>query len=212
MMSKDRLEACGIVPVVVLDRVEDAVPLAQALLKGGIDVMEITFRTEAAKASIEEIARQVPEVYVGAGTVLTVDQVDQALEAGAQFIVSPGYDAEMVRYCQEKNVPVFPGALTPSEIMQALQQDIQTVKVFPANAFGGLQMIKALAGPFPSMHFMPTGGVNQENLKEYLLNPKIHAVGGSWICTKSLIEAGDWEEITKRARESRETFLSVRPA
>nr|WP_072536500.1 bifunctional 4-hydroxy-2-oxoglutarate aldolase/2-dehydro-3-deoxy-phosphogluconate aldolase [Anaerococcus mediterraneensis] len=209
-MSKDRFEKCGIIPVVVIDKVEDAYPLAKALYDGGIDVAEVTFRTDAAKDAIKEIAEKMPEVYVGAGTIINVDQADAAIEAGAKFIVSPGYDPEIVARCQEKDIPVFPGVVSPTEIMMAIKDGIKVVKFFPAGIFGGLKAIKSLAGPFPNIKFMPTGGVNIDNLKEFLSFEKIHAVGGSWICDQKLVQEGKWDEISTLCRQAREIYESVR--
>lgn len=205
----DRFQQCGIIPVAVIERVEDAVPLAKALYNGGIDVVEVTFRTDAAKDSIKEIAEKFPHTYVGAGTIINLEQLEQALGSGAKFIVSPGYNEKIIERCKEKNIPIIPGAVTPTEIMKAIEQNIDVVKYFPAGIFGGLKAIKSLASPFPNIKFMPTGGVNISNLKDFLSFEKIHAVGGSWICDKKLIEEGNWKEITRLSKEAKEVFESI---
>lgn len=210
MSITKRLEQCGIVPVVVLDDVKDAVPLAEALLAGGIDVAEITFRTKAAEESIKQISENVPEILVGAGTVLTMDQLERAYQAGAKFIVSPGFDINIVKRAKELNLAMFPGGVTPTEIIQILNESLDTVKFFPAGNYGGLKTMKSLAAPFGDVKFMPTGGVNASNLKEFLEFDKIVAVGGSWICDKKLVADGNFAEITKLCKEAKEIFNSVR--
>ena len=198
-----RLAAAGVVPVVVLDKAEDAVPTARAMVAGGIDVMEITFRTAAAADSIRAVAAEVPEMLVGAGTVLNLEQCKLAVECGAKFIVSPGYDEETVAWCVENGVAVTPGCVTPTEIMAALRHGLKVVKFFPANVYGGLNAIKALAGPFVGLKFIPTGGVNQQNLGEFVSNPSIHAVGGSWVCPKADIAEHNFDKITQLCAEAR---------
>lgn len=198
-----RLAAAGVVPVVVLDKAEDAVPAAKAMVAGGIDVMEITFRTAAAADSIRAVAAEVPEMLVGAGTVLNLEQCKLAVECGAKFIVSPGYDEETVAWCVENGVAVTPGCVTPTEIMAALKHGLKVVKFFPANVYGGLSAIKALSGPFVGLKFIPTGGVNQQNLGEFVSNPSIHAVGGSWVCPKADIAAHNFDKITQLCAEAR---------
>ena len=198
-----RLAAAGVVPVVVLDKAEDAVPTARAMVAGGIDVMEITFRTAAAADSIRAVAAEVPEKLVGAGTVLNLEQCKLAVECGAKFIVSPGYDEETVAWCVENGVAVTPGCVTPTEIMAALRHGLKVVKFFPANVYGGLNAIKALAGPFVGLKFIPTGGVNQQNLGEFVSNPSIHAVGGSWVCPKADIAEHNFDKITQLCAEAR---------
>lgn len=210
MTVNERIERCGIVPVVVLDDKEDAISLAKALIKGGIDVCEVTFRTDAAKESIEHISLEVPEMLVGAGTVLTIKQLEMAVESGAKFIVSPGYDSKIVKRAKELKVDVFPGVVTPTEIINALNDGLDIVKFFPAGSFGGLKTIKALSGPFTNVRFMPTGGVNSSNLKEFLEFDKIFAVGGSWICDKKLVKEKKFDEITRLSKEARDIFKSVR--
>ena len=198
-----RLAAAGVVPVVVLDNAADAVPTAKAMVAGGIDVMEITFRTAAAADSIRAVAAEVPEMLVGAGTVLNLEQCKLAVECGAKFIVSPGYDEETVAWCVENGVAVTPGCVTPTEIMAALKHGLKVVKFFPANVYGGLSAIKALSGPFVGLKFIPTGGVNQQNLGEFVSNPSIHAVGGSWVCPKADIAAHNFDKITQLCAEAR---------
>ena len=198
-----RLAAAGVVPVVVLDNAADAVPTAKAMVAGGIDVMEITFRTAAAADSIRAVAAEVPEMLVGAGTVLNLEQCKLAVECGAKFIVSPGYDEETVAWCVENGVAVTPGCVTPTEIMAALKHGLKVVQFFPANVYGGLNAIKALSGPFVGLKFIPTGGVNQQNLGEFVSNPSIHAVGGSWVCPKADIAAHNFDKITQLCAEAR---------
>lgn len=204
------IENCGIIPVVVLDDAANAVPLVKALLAGGINICEITFRTAAAEESIRQIALNVPEMIVGAGTVITKEQLKAATDAGAKFIVSPGSDLEVIRYAKELGVYMLPGAVTPTEIMQLIKEDIKVVKFFPAENYGGLKTIKALSAPFPNIKFVPTGGVSLSNLTAYLEFDKIAAVGGSWLCTKDLIKDGKWDEITKLSKEAMDIFKSVR--
>jgi len=201
-MIMKKLADAGIVPVVVLEHAEDAVPTAKALLAGGIDVMEITFRTAAAEDSIRAVAKECPEMTVGAGTVVTMDQLKRALDCGAKFIVSPGFDEEVVDYCIEHDIAICPGCVTPSEIMRAMAKGLKVLKFFPANVYGGLKGMKALSGPFTSIKFIPTGGINRDNLAEYNA-PFIHAVGGSWLCSKSDILAGNFDLITKLSLEGR---------
>ena len=210
MLSIEQVAACGVVPVVVLEDAEQAVPTAKALLAGGINAMEITFRTSAAKASIAKVAAEVPEMIVGAGTVVNVEQLHDALEAGAKFIVSPGSDADVIREAMALNVPVMPGVVTPSEIMMGLKLGVRVFKFFPAESFGGLKTIKALCGPFPQIRFIPTGGINQNNAAEYFKNPKIVAVGGSWMVTKDMVAAGDFAGITEKSAAATALFREIR--
>ena len=199
---QEQIEKLGIVPVVVLNNAKDALPLAKALTEGGLPCAEITFRTEAAEESIRQMAAEYPEMLVGAGTVLTIEQVDRAVNAGAKFIVSPGFDPEIVDYCLSKEIPVFPGCITPSEVAQAVKRGLKVVKFFPAEQFGGAAAIKALAAPYTMMRFMPTGGVSAKNLKDYLSCDKIIACGGSWMVKDSLVNAGDFEEIVRLTAEA----------
>jgi 2-dehydro-3-deoxyphosphogluconate aldolase/(4S)-4-hydroxy-2-oxoglutarate aldolase len=188
-----------LLPVVVLTDPDDAAPLGEALLAGGLRAVEVTFRTDAAAAAIQTLAKQ-PELLVGAGTVLTADQVDHAVDAGARFVVSPGFGPAVVRRCQELGVPVFPGVASATEIMMALDAGLATVKFFPAEQLGGVAMVKALAAPFKSVRFIPTGGVTTANLAGYLASPAVLAVGGTWMVAPDLLAAGDWGEVTRRTR------------
>lgn len=191
-----------IIPVVKLEQAEDATKLARALYKGGICCMEITFRTAAAKDAIKKVAEEVPEMLVGAGTVIGAGQVADAVETGAKFIVSPGLSEEVVKKCRELDVICLPGCVTASEIMKAKSLGIGVVKFFPAETSGGIKAIKALAAPFGDMKFIPTGGINTENIGTYLENPFIAACGGSWMVKESDINAGNFEEITQKAQEA----------
>ena len=207
-----RLAQSGVVPVVVLEDAKDAVPTAKAMLAGGIDVMEITFRTAAAADSIKAVAQECPDMVVGAGTVINLEQCKLAVECGAKFIVSPGYDEETVAWCCDNGIPVTPGCVTPTEIMMALKHGLKVLKFFPANVYGGLSAIKSLAGPFGGVKFIPTGGVNAQNLAEFISSPYIHAVGGSWICPKADIAAGNFDKITALCKEARQTLLGFEVA
>ena len=198
-----RLANSIVVPVVVLDRAEDAIPTARAMAAGGVDTMEITFRTACAPEAIKAVAENCPEVCVGAGTIINVEQAKLAVEMGAKFIVSPGFSDEVVGWCVENGIPVAPGCVTPTEIMGALKHGLKMVKFFPANVYGGLNAMKNLAGPFVGLKFLPTGGVNAANIKEYIDAPFIHAVGGSWVCPKADIAAGNWQKITDLCIEAR---------
>ncbi len=198
----EKIQKIGIVPVVVLNDAKDAEPLAKALCAGGLPCAEVTFRTAAAAESIKIMSTKFPEMLVGAGTVLTTEQVDRAVEAGAKFIVSPGLNPKIVKYCQEKGVPITPGTANPSDIEAALELGLEVVKFFPAEAAGGLKMIKAMAAPYVNMKFMPTGGINADNLKSYLDFPKIIACGGSWMVNSKLVAEGKFDEIEKLTREA----------
>ena len=204
MTVLERLANSGVVPVVVLDDAKDAVPTANAMVAGGIDVMEITFRTAAAPDAIKAVAENCPDMLVGAGTVLNLEQCKKAVAMGAKFIVSPGFDAEVVDWCIANDIPVTPGCVTPTEITAAVNRGLKVIKFFPANVYGGLNAMKNLAAPFVGIKFMPTGGVNAQNLREYLDAPFIHAVGGSWVCPKADIAAGNFEKITKLCAEARQ--------
>ena len=192
-----RLSRAGVVPVVVIDDAKDAVPTANAMVAGGVDVMEITFRTAAAPEAIKAVAENCPDMLVGAGTILNLEQCKLAVAMGAKFIVSPGFSDEVVGWCVENNIPVAPGCVTPTEIMGALKHGLKMVKFFPANVYGGLNALKNLAGPFVGLKFLPTGGVSNANIKEFIDTPFIHAVGGSWVCPKADIAAGNWDKITE---------------
>ena len=198
----ERLRKSIIVPVVVIDDVKDAVDTAKALLAGGIDVMEITFRTEAAPMAIKAVSESCPDMLVGAGTILSLEQCKLAVEMGAQFIVSPGFDARVVSWCIDCGIAVTPGCVTPSEITQAVNMGVNVIKFFPANIYGGLSAMKNLSAPFKGIKFMPTGGINNSNIKEYVEAPFIHAVGGSWVCPKAEIDKGNFEGITALCLEA----------
>ena len=203
MTVLERLRNSIVVPVVVLEKAEDAVPTAKAMAAGGVDVMEITFRTAAAPECIKAVSETCPEVLVGAGTIVNLEQCKLAVEMGAKFIVSPGFDAEVVGWCVENNIPVCPGCVTPTEIMAALKLGLKVVKFFPANVYGGLKALKALSGPFVGLKFIPTGGVSTANIGEFWAESFIHAVGGSWVCPKADIAAGNFEKITQLCIEAR---------
>lgn len=196
--------------MVVLNDVKDASPLAKALCEGGLPCAEVTFRTEAAEESIRIMAEEYPDMFVGAGTVLTTGQVDRAVKAGAKFIVCPGFDPEVVDYCIGKDIPIFPGCVTPSEVAQAVKRGLKVVKFFPAEQFGGMSTIKALAAPYVGMRFMPTGGINAKNLESYLKSDKILACGGSWMVKGDLIKAGKFEEIKALTEEAVKLVHEIR--
>ena len=203
MTVMERLAASIVVPVVVLDKVEDAIPTAKAMAAGGVDTMEITFRTACAPECIKAVAENCPDVLVGAGTIVNVEQAKLAVEMGAKFIVSPGFSDEVVGWCVENGIAVAPGCVTPTEIMGAMKHGLKLIKFFPANVYGGLNAMKNLAGPLTGIKFLPTGGVNTANIKEYVDAPFIHAVGGSWVCPKADIAAGNWEKITQLCLDAR---------
>lgn len=210
MSVTETIQKMGVVPVVVLNDAKDAAPLAKALCKGGLPCAEVTFRTDAAEESIRIMTTEFPEMFVGAGTVLTTSQVDRAVAAGAKFIVSPGFDPEIVDYCLSKEIPVFPGCITPSEVSQAVKRGLKVVKFFPAEQFGGVATIKALAAPFTGVKFMPTGGVNAKNLESYLSCDKIVACGGSWMVKGDLVKAGKFDEIKALVEEAVQLVASIR--
>ena len=197
----EQIQEIGIVPVVGLNDAKDAEPLAKALCDGGLACAEVTFRTAAAEESIRIMSEKFPDMLVGAGTVLTTEQVDRAVAAGAKFIVSPGLNPRIVKYCVDKGILITPGCANPSDIEQALEQGLEVVKFFPAEAAGGLKMIKAMAAPYVGVKFMPTGGINQNNVREYLAYDRILACGGSWMVKSDLVDAGKFDEIEKLARE-----------
>ncbi len=197
-----KVQKMGVVPVVVLNDAKDAQPLAKALCDGGLPCAEVTFRTDAAEESIRIMKNAFPEMLIGAGTVLTIDQVDRAVAAGAEFIVSPGFDPEIVDYCLGKNIPVLPGCVTPSEAIQAIKRGLEVLKFFPAEQYGGVPTMKALAAAFPNAKFMPTGGVNAKNLPEYLGFKKIIACGGSWMVKGDMIAAGEFDKIKAMTAEA----------
>ena len=197
-----KVSELGVVPVVVLNDAKDAAPLAKALCEGGLPCAEVTFRTAAAEESIRIMATEHPEMLIGAGTVLTIDQVDRAVAAGAKFIVSPGFDPEIVDYCLSKDILVLPGCITPSEVAQAVKRGLEVVKFFPAEQFGGVNTIKALAAPYVNVKFMPTGGISAKNLRDYLGFKKIVACGGSWMVKGDLVEAGEFDKIKEMTAEA----------
>ena len=199
---KERIAEIKLLPVIKLNRVEDAVPLAEALLEGGLPVMEITFRTDAAEESIRAVSKAFPDVLTGAGTVVTLEQVKRAHDAGATYVITPGISNVVIEYCCKHNIPVYPGACTPSEIIQVLEFGLDIVKFFPAAQYGGLATLKALSAPFPTIGFVPTGGVSESNLREYLAFPKVVACGGSWMVKEDLIKAGDFKGITALVKEA----------
>ncbi len=191
----EQIEQIKIVPVVKLDRSSDAIPLAEALYQGGLPIAEITFRTDAAEDSIRNIRRQCPEMLVGAGTIVNLEQAKRALDADAKFLVSPGFSHKVTQFALDNHIPIFPGTCTPTEVMYALEYGLPVVKFFPAKQYGGLETIKALSAPFPGIRFMPTGGINSDNIKEYLSFHKIIACGGSWMVTETLINNGEFDKI-----------------
>lgn len=203
----ETIKKIGIVPVVKIDDAKDAVPLADALCNGGLPCAEVTFRTDAAADSIAAMVKAHPDMVVGAGTVLTTEQVDRAVEAGAKFIVSPGLNPKVVKYCVDKNIPITPGTNSPSDIEQAIELGLEVVKFFPAEQSGGLAKIKAMAAPYVNMKFMPTGGINAANLTSYLDFPKIIACGGSWMVPGDLISKGEFGKIEELTREAVKTML-----
>ncbi|MFV0412634.1 MAG: bifunctional 4-hydroxy-2-oxoglutarate aldolase/2-dehydro-3-deoxy-phosphogluconate aldolase [Oscillospiraceae bacterium] len=203
----EQISAIGIVPVIRIDKIEDTLPLAKALSDGGLPCAEITFRTEQAEEAIRLVAKEMPEMVVGAGTVTNTDQVDRAVAAGAKFIVSAGLNPRIVKYCQEKGVPITPGTSNATDIGIAVELGLEVVKFFPAEINGGLKAIKALSAPYVNMKFMPTGGVNAKNLNEYLAFPKIIACGGSWMVDPAMVAAGDFAGIEQLTREAVQTML-----
>lgn len=205
----EEFQKIGIIPVIALEDAADAAPLAKALCDGGLPCAEVTFRTDAAEESIRIMSEQFPEMLVGAGTVLTTEQVDRAVNAGAKFIVSPGLNPKVVSYCVEKNIPITPGCSNPSDVEVAIELGLEVVKFFPAEAAGGLNMIKSMAAPYTKMKFMPTGGINAKNLTSYLDFKKIIACGGSWMVNKDMIAAKDWDGITALTREAVSTMLGI---
>lgn len=207
---EEQFHEYGVVPVVVLEDAKDAIPLADALTEGGLPCAEVTFRTEAAEESIRLMSEKYPEMLVGAGTVLTTTQVDRAVAAGAKFIVSPGFDPEIVDYCLEKKIPVFPGCITPSEVAQAVKRGLKVVKFFPAEQAGGVAMIKAMAAPYTMVKFMPTGGISAKNLKDYLSFNKILCCGGSWMVKGDLVKNGEFDKIRELTKEAVELAASIR--
>ncbi|SHI25606.1 2-dehydro-3-deoxyphosphogluconate aldolase / (4S)-4-hydroxy-2-oxoglutarate aldolase [Butyrivibrio fibrisolvens DSM 3071] len=206
----EQFQKIGIIPVVVLDDAKDAEALGKALMEGGLPAAEVTFRTDAAEESIRIMSEKFPEMLVGAGTVLTTEQVDRAVAAGAKFIVSPGLNPKVVKYCIEKNIPVTPGTQTPTEMEQALELGLDVVKFFPAEPAGGLKMIKAVSAPYTMLKFMPTGGISAENVREYLAFDKILACGGSWMVKKDMIKNGEFDKIKEMVAEAAAIVKEIR--
>lgn len=207
---EERFYDYAVVPVVVLNNADDAIPLADALIKGGLPCAEVTFRTDAAEESIRRICESFPDMLVGAGTVLTTEQVERAHKAGAKFIVSPGFDPEIIDCCISIGLPVLPGCITPSEIAQAVKRGLKVVKFFPAEQSGGVAMIKAMAAPYSMVKFMPTGGISTKNLADYLSCDKILCCGGSWMVKEDLIKSGSFDKITDMTREATALAKSIR--
>lgn len=205
-----KLGEFGIIPVIAIDDAATAVPLGQALLNGGLPCAEITFRTAAAAEAIQKMSAAHPDIVVGAGTVLTVQQAETAVASGAKFIVTPGFDAAVVDWCIAHGVPITPGVMTPTEINMALNKGITLVKFFPAEAAGGTKALKAIAAPYGGVTFIPTGGVSTGNLADYLSLPMVHACGGSWVATKQLINAGEFEKIEKLTAEGVKLVQQIR--
>ena len=197
-----KIQDTGIIPVVVINDAKDAEPLAKALIEGGLPCAEVTFRTDAAEESIRIMKEKFPEMLLGAGTVLTTEQVDRAVAAGAEFIVSPGLNPRIVKYCVEKNIPITPGCANASDIEQALENGLDVVKFFPAEPAGGLKMIKALAAPYVGVKFMPTGGISANNVRDYLAYDRIIACGGSWMVSGDLVKAGEFDKIKELTAEA----------
>ena len=206
----EQIQEIGIVPVVVLNDAKDAEPLAKALCDGGLACAEVTFRTAAAEESIRIMSEKFPDMLVGAGTVLTTEQVDRAVAAGAKFIVSPGLNPRIVKYCVDKGILITPGCANPSDIEQALEQGLEVVKFFPAEAAGGLKMIKAMAAPYTNVKFMPTGGINAKNLEEYLSFGKIAACGGSWMVKADLVDNKQFDKIAEMTKEAVDLVKKIR--
>lgn len=206
-----KISEIGVVPVIKLNNPErDAAPLAKALCEGGVPVAEVTFRAAGADTAIRLMKEACPEILAGAGTVMTTDQVDKAVAAGAEFIVTPGFDPEIVQYCVSKNIPIYPGCTTPTDYHAAFKFGLEVVKFFPAEQSGGLAKIKAMSAPFPMFKVMPTGGISLSNLKEYISAPVICACGGSYMVTADLIDNGKWDEITELCKKSVDIVKAAR--
>lgn len=197
-----KISSYGIIPVIKIDNADDAVPLCRTLMEGGLPVAEITFRTDAAEESIRRVSKEYREILLGAGTVLNVDQTKRAVDAGASYIISPGFSRSVVEYCVKKDIAVMPGAVTPTEIQYLIEYGLDVAKFFPAEQVGGLPMMKALAAPFPQMRFMPTGGINAKNILEYLSYNKVIACGGSWMVKDELIKTGQYDKMREFVKET----------
>jgi 2-dehydro-3-deoxyphosphogluconate aldolase / (4S)-4-hydroxy-2-oxoglutarate aldolase len=206
----DRFYSIGIVPVIEIDSTQRARPLAESLLMGGLPVAEVTLRTEAAFESIRIIAREVREVIVGAGTVINREQAKASVEAGAQFLVSPGMVEEVVVWARENQIPMLAGALTPTEMIRGINFGLNILKFFPSETMGGIKTLRALSDPFPQLHFVPTGGIRLENVADYLQMEKVHAVGGSWMAKRQMIADGRFDEITRMAKEASDVVKHIR--
>ncbi|MEG0985787.1 MAG: bifunctional 4-hydroxy-2-oxoglutarate aldolase/2-dehydro-3-deoxy-phosphogluconate aldolase [Clostridia bacterium] len=205
----DKLSLAGLVPVIKVEDAQDAVPLCRALLEGGLPVAEITFRTAAAEQAIKNVHEALPEVMLGAGTVLSVEQVKKAVQAGASYIVSPGFNPEVVRYCVDAGIAILPGCANPTDIECALSMGLNTVKFFPAEALGGVKLIKAMSAPYGQIYFVPTGGVNEKNVLDYLAFDKVKAVGGSWMVPGDAIKQKDWATITELTKRAVQLILGL---
>lgn len=203
----EQIQAIGVVPVIQIDNIEDAVPLAEALCEGGLPCAEVTFRTEAAKEAISKMTKAYPNMLVGAGTVLTIEQVNDAVEAGAKFVISPGLNPKIAKYCVDNNILIIPGCSNPSDVEQAIELGLEVVKFFPAEAAGGINMIKAMSVPYTKMKFMPTGGINEKNLNDYLGFKKIVACGGSWMVKPELLKRKDFDEVKRLTKEAVKKML-----
>ena len=205
----ERVKESGVIPVVKLSTPDSAVPLARALRDGGINCAEITFRSDAAEESIRRISREMPDFFIGAGTVLSPEKADAALAAGASFSVSPGFNPQVVEHCIQKDYTIIPGVITPSEIELAMSYGLSYLKFFPAEAAGGLKMIKAMSAPYQAVRFMPTGGVNMNNLRDYMSCKAVFACGGTWIAPTDKIDSGKFDEIENAAREASELLKEI---
>ena len=198
----NKLWEFGLIPVVKIEKLEDALPLSEALLKGNLPCAEITFRTDQAESIIRKITQNHPQILTGAGTVITVEQANRAVSAGARFIVSPGISIPVIEWCLKQQVPIFPGTATPSDIITALSYGLEIIKFFPAETFGGIKTLQALSAPFESVRFIPTGGINLQNLENYIKLPYVYACGGSWFVTSKMISSGHFDEISHGASEA----------
>ena len=205
------LQNVHIIPVIEIEALDSTIPLTEALIKGGLSIIEITLRTDAALAAIKKIATSMPDVIVGAGTVTSVNQVKQAMDSGAKFLVSPGLTSEMIRYCVDHHIPILPGIVTPTELMMGCDFGLEVYKFFPAETMGGVKTLRSLSGPFPQIKFVPTGGINLSNMNTFLHEKCVLAVGGSWMATKAMIATKDWSQITKTALKSIQISQNASP-
>jgi len=209
MTIKEKVNETYLVPVVVMDDAAKAIDAGRALLAGGVNIMEITLRTAAGLQAIENVAKSGLDLLVGAGTVLSLDKCKEAISRGAKFIVSPGYDQEIVEHCLKNNIAIYPGCVTPTEITAAIKTGLDVIKFFPAQVYGGVAAIKALAGPFPGIKFIPTGGADNSNLAQFVI-PEVIAVGGGWLCDRKQINAGDFQTITSICEAARKIVVQTR--